>query len=405
MLSISKIDGDLNIYKNSKVIIWGASADGKRMFDLLQFFEVEIFAFCDNDSSKWGSEFLEKNVVSPEMLKLKEWGENVLVQIGCTGLCEEETKKQLESMGIKNYVTSVEAERRLGQLRLKNICDELDENEKLKMYRKNEEILWHGYYANIFRYVGLEKCILLLPAKTGNGTLHTSLGAAGVSYCDLGHQIHLFNDIMTLKKGKKVKMISAVREPISQNLSYLYQMLTGRRNLYSGIDEAWKGGGDMQLLFDLVLDAEGYSSGNTNDGNQESKDFIQKASVFNDGLIQNFMPSFCSNVLDVMKYPFDKKKGYTIIVNENVEIFLYQLEKMNEVWSPLVEWIGDSEINLVKSNVAEEKWCKESYNQAAQKIVFSKQYFNKCYNELYVKHFYSEEDIELFKSKWTGRVL
>lgn len=402
MLSVSQIDDDLSVYKSSKVIIWGISDDAKRMYDLLSFFKIEIFAFCDSDRNKWETDFLARKVLSPETLISKEWRENVLIQIGCTGSNEEKAKKELELLNIENYITSTEANRRLGQLRLKSICHELGEDSRIKIYRKDEEILWNGYFENLVRYLGLENCFLLLPAKTGNGTLHSSLGASNIAYCDLGHQIRLIEEVKNLKKGKKIKLISAVREPISQNLSYTYQMMTGRRDLYSGVDEAWKNGGNIQALFNLVLNAEGYIF-NTK-VNQKSKNFIQRAIVFKEGLIQNFISTFCKEILNVMKYPFDKQKGYTIITHDNIEIFIYQLEKMNDVWPLLAEWLGAKEIKLVKSNMADEKWCKESYKQAAQDIVISKQYFDKCYNELYVKHFYSEDDIKIFKSRWMNCV-
>lgn len=54
-----------------KVILFGASTLGKIALEYLQETEkgYEVFAFCDNDRCKWGSEFCGLPVISPERLK------------------------------------------------------------------------------------------------------------------------------------------------------------------------------------------------------------------------------------------------------------------------------------------------------------------------------------------------
>lgn len=65
MLPISKIDSEFRIFKDNKVVIWGAGYCGKEMLSQLESVGVEVFAFCDNQESKWGSTYETLPVISP----------------------------------------------------------------------------------------------------------------------------------------------------------------------------------------------------------------------------------------------------------------------------------------------------------------------------------------------------
>lgn len=106
-----------------------------------------------------------------------------------------------------------------------------------------------------------------------------------------------------------------------------------------------------------------------------------------------------------MSYPFDKEKGYTIIKEGNIEVFVYQLEKLNDVFLELSDWVGVPFEKMVNANKAEDKWVGESYKQACKEIEITQEYFDRCYNEPYVKHFYSDEDIEKFKERWRSHIV
>ncbi len=207
---------------------------------------------------------------------------------------------------------------------------------------------------------------------------------------------------------KKIRIITAVREPISQNVSTIYQFLSMCGSEYQpflsvlmmvlknidkeSLDEIKSiminDGGDIQQIFDMFVDK-----------NKNTKIYGTSRHA-----IQNFIPDFCENIIDITAYPFDKEKGYTIIKEDNIEIFVYQLEKLNNIIPELSAWVGVPFDSLEIDNVASSKWTGESYKQAQKEIRFSKEYFDRCYNEKYVKHFYSDSDIEKFKNKWKGNV-
>ncbi len=77
-------------------------------------------------------------------------------------------------------------------------------------------------------------------------------------------------------------------------------------------------------------------------------------------------------------------------------MFVYQLEKLNQFVNELSQWIGVPIDQLINGNVATDKWVSLSYKQAVEEIQISEEYFERCYREPFVSHFYSESDIQKF---------
>lgn len=44
----------LETYKTHKVVLWGAGEMGKKFYELLNYFDIEVYAFCDNNEALWG---------------------------------------------------------------------------------------------------------------------------------------------------------------------------------------------------------------------------------------------------------------------------------------------------------------------------------------------------------------
>jgi hypothetical protein len=55
---------------------------------------------------------------------------------------------------------------------------------------------------------------------------------------------------------------------------------------------------------------------------------------------------------------------------------------------------------LVNSNIAINKSYSDIYRQFLDSIVLPDFYINKMYTSKYMRHFYSEEEIEVLKAKW-----
>ncbi|MFI3326637.1 MAG: putative capsular polysaccharide synthesis family protein [Clostridia bacterium] len=252
------------------------------------------------------------------------------------------------------------------------------------------------------------------PTKTGDFTLINTFDIVNsrdvnqykINHLNVWHVSKKININFIKKTNYKIKILVGLRDPISQNLSDFYQKISE-----TGVDETWISGEIMeksnikkreifekyrillsekniniQILWNLYVLRYVYSLKTIDARLQRS--------------IQFFVHKFQENILDITKYPFNKEEGYTIIKEENIEIFVYQLEKLNNLVPELSKWVDVPFTELVRGNETSDKWIADSYRQAQKEIEITQEYFDKCYNEPYVQHCYSQEDIEKFKERW-----
>lgn len=398
MIRISKVDDKLTIYSKGSVVVFGAGKSGRRIFRQLEFFGIDIEGFCDSDENKWGSTFEGKKVLSLEELKaLKETGD-IVVQIG--SCYEREIEKQLLGMGIETYILYTEAVTRLTFLRAKQnmrspIVYSIKKDNLLDM--QFESFL----YAYLQKIMSDEGVILCLPPKTGDHIILKTLKKNGISYCNIWHRPYVFRTKLLEELNiPKIKIVTAVRDPIAQNISWMYQMIENGI-WYFDLEEYWHEGGDAQRLFETTVIGEKY--GSQVPGYACIYDNIMEQCRYMGGFIQNFFASFKDSICDITSYEFDTEKGYQIIHDGKLEIFVYQIEKLDGISSALLDWLG-CDTPLVNGNIGRDKWYAESYEKARNGLKFTKEYVEKCYNESCVTHFYNKEDIQRFRERWEKNI-
>lgn len=407
MIELSKIDEDLSVYKNAeKIILFGAGSAGRRIFGLLNCFGIEVEFFVDNDEKKWNQTIYGKKIISfPQLKKFYDENENCLVQIA--SVYSGAIMEQLEDAGIFNYVDYYEARARLTYINVtaksKNIRDV--ENFLADEYLKTKgEKFKKEYYDNVLSCPAGTICIQCQAMRTGNYTLMRSFERYGVMLARTMHIPEVVKPSLLKNIGYDgVKIITAVREPISQNLSAIFQYISDGELVYQFTAVTREcPNGDVQLAFESLVEASGYFDFKKNKDSAGRRIMSKNSHAC---LIQDFLKKFNSEIFDLYSVPFDKERGYSIIKTEDMEIFVFQLEKLNEISGELFKWAGHPEIELVKSNVTSEKWTAEVYERAKKEIRFPGEYFEKCFNEPYVRHFYSDEDIEKFKRKWEKNII
>lgn len=403
MLTFSKIDDNLSIYHGS-VVIFGSGSAGIRIYNILKSFGIEVVAFCDNNQSKWGSSLLNLPIISVNELENLSKAKDILVQIGST--YEKDIAAQLEELGIKNYITYSEAKNRLITLKYSRTFKNNFLKDKYMESYDHKFLYDRGALLNYLMSSLDNNLFLCLPTKTGDHSLNLTLDKCGVDFYNLWHRPSLVNEecnyIIDTLGIEKIRMVTAVREPISQNLSILYQMADDTNGEFSDLDENWKNGGDIQSLFKLWLELENYTASYSGNKKYLYDVFREKyQTVF---MIQKFFEVFAEHIGNILEYPFDTSRGYSVIKMGRYEIFVYQLEKLNQIEDKLLEWIGIPNAKLLNDNMGDEKWYAKSYQKAKQELKISKEYFKKCFDEPYVKHFYNEHDIELFKNRWKNNI-
>ncbi len=186
----------------------------------------------------------------------------------------------------------------------------------------------------------------------------------------------LYKDIV--KKHRKAKFISLVREPISRNISAFFQNLD--RFIGTSCEEA---------------------------------DFVTEE------LVHIFIREYKHSVpltwfdiemkqvldIDVYEYPFPKEKGYLSIKKGNFELLILKLEIDDSVMEKVIRKFLDIEdFNLIRSNSAKDKIYFRTYHDFLQTIKLPKAYIEILCNSKYTRHFYSEKEIKSIESKWYKRI-
>lgn len=411
MIKVSAIDDDLSVYRNKIVILFGAGKCGvecKNVFDALG---ISVAFFCDNDKSKWNTIACGIEVLSPEQLS-GLCTENLIIQIASTASLDIE--KQLESLKIECYISYWEFVVRIDGLRkYKTLVSPMDKDHYLQdtdIYNAvptiDGRIKWnHAFDVKYFCQESYN--ILCLPPKTGDWTLNAAIENSGKHFVNFWHSYSRMTDeLKEFLAGEKIKIITAVRDPVSQNLSIFFNML----ECFWDIREYWENGGDTQMLFDSWIKHELKT-----DIKMHSKKCIKAFPFFEqfkqsenvEYVIQNWFQNKLENYIDIdlCQYPFDHRKGCMVISKDNYEIFVYQLEKLDVIRNDLARFLSLDSIVLVNENVGERKWYANAYKKAKQELVLTEEYIEYCYNSKYVKHFYCQEDIEQYKESWLTHIL
>lgn len=208
-----------------------------------------------------------------------------------------------------------------------------------------------------------------------------------------------FNDIFQecKEQGKRIKIITGIRDPLAIQLSTLYQHIGTvdsedfLKHQISKLTEAdqdkLKEKFDAQILYDCYF----------NQGNYQIKDGSEKRTV-------PYFDSFSEHVIDVLNYPFSQEKGYTVIRDGKIEIFLYQLEKLNDLLPELSDFVGKEIQSFENKNQASGKWIAKSYEIAKKEIKLSEKTVKEAYDNEYMKHFYSPEALGKMKEKWCKHI-
>ncbi len=391
MVQFSKIDDDLSIYKQHKVIIFGSynSYEVKELFNLLNGFNIEVYAFCDSsqdvqDDDKLGSGI---NVISLDDFKNMTHKSDVVVQLGISDPeLEASAVSQIKDYGYQNYIVTNEALNILVIIDKINYLDDPNSIAPPICYKEHNHRIITRLKDQFFNFAtkNKNKDLLLIcsAAKTGNTTLTTTFEKNNIDYFYARHRVEVLNYDAFKKYSGKIKIILGIREPLSWNLSIMYQI-----------------NADSRVATDLLKFVK----------EALSKPVFEGVDFEDLKTMEKFIPKFNDEFLDLMAYPFDTELGYSIIKDGNIEVFVYTLEKMNDIALALSDWVCEGNDNTPfehweRANLAEDKWIADNYKLAQKELKFSRAYFEKCYSHPYVKHFYSDQDIQKFKQKWQNNI-
>lgn len=104
--------------------------------------------------------------------------------------------------------------------------------------------------------------------------------------------------------------------------------------------------------------------------------------------------------IDIFEHDFPKDKGFKIINKANIDLLIIKIELENDIKESIIkDFLQLDEFELINSNVSSEKNYHELYTSFKNIIRLDADYINLFYNSKMANHFYSINELSLFKKK------
>ncbi len=182
-----------------------------------------------------------------------------------------------------------------------------------------------------------------------------------------------------IDKGNEIKVITLVREPISRNISFLFQ-------------------------FSPIVLYNYYFNGGKRENMGETLRFMEKEfyrSIWHTSAEEWFDQELKKVTgINIFDHKFDQSQGYSLIKKNNINLLVLKMESLNDNEKVIGEFIGDKNFKLKTDNISSDKWYKDLYKTFKANFKPTQKYINSLYNTRYMKHFYSKEEIDFYKDKW-----
>lgn len=188
--------------------------------------------------------------------------------------------------------------------------------------------------------------------------------------------------------GKKWKIVTLTREPISRNLSTFFENLEVE-SLDAG---RWYKIQSDYYGFEIVCDIE--------DMGELTQLFFEKLHhdrplVFFDEELKGVFG------IDVFSSEFPTSRGYKIYEGERADVLLIRLEDLDDcARDAFREFLNIEGFTLIDKNVGSAKVYAPLYKKLKKSIVLPDAYVERMYRSKYMRHFYSEKEITRFRTKW-----
>ncbi len=397
----------------NKIVLYGAGVTGVETYKIFTnyFKNVNVAYFCDAYKTGYMSGL---PIISPQ--ELKEMCARESLNVVVTGLStnHKEIVDNLQRLDIA--ADSVFTLSELDKLIIENINDSrIDEwYRTIKRYKgtlPNDEK--RNLYLNWWcpEHYCENDILVYQPGKVGSSSVCNSLATIGIN----NTHVHMLTDsfiydlipelawepeimeLETIRKSSRfcsdkikaashLKIITLVREPLSRDYShFLYHMSELVKNGYLPQNDSL-----------LEACAEGIRKRATQNG--KCSRYGYQFEWFSKELKEVFG-------VDVYSHPFDKEKGYSIIKQDNIEVLVVKLEKLNDLEQVVGEFANAPQFKLINVNEASKKEYKDLYKSIRESVKIPREIVSLYYNgNPFMDHFYSEEEKKSFLKKWQNNI-
>lgn len=394
--------GNVNILFEDKIIIYGAGKRGKIVFEQLYKIGIMPEAFCDIVADKLGRKQCDIPILDLNELERMSENRSLLVIIAIENVDIADNAREVLNMfpaiKVVSYFTVSKA---------------IDFYLQSKSGMENTLLCLQKWYSEQSERISMLKdaieaeVVIYQNGKVGSSTILHSLRNAQIDAVQL-HRVKFDNDIVqrvlcgenrypklikqssfsyynnfledfitAFRNREKIKIISLVREPISTDISTVFQWLgTGMLDRYI-VDQNRD---VIDVMLELVLKLK-------------NRMFEWFESEFEEVL-----------GIRIYDYPFDKKKGYIHIVKNNMDILVIQAEKIEKMQNVIGKFVNSREFRIQNCNIASRKEYRQLYAEFMNRIKLPEEYVKFYYkNNDAMNFFYSKDDQDKFLNKWRDK--
>lgn len=417
---------ELELLKNpgnlfdKNIIIYGTGSSGEEFLHYLEVLNISPIAFCDSNISKAGTYFCGYPIIAPAEINAynEKYGCCVII---CSMYIKDILRVLDEEKVEADVYTKLTA--RLAFCYLDNQNDRRLTSAYVKKNKQIKELICaqgadYSFDGDsvlnrrrLFDLLSTNKPIILnyTPGKTGSSSIYDSINKSKFftmhvhdfsmlfSNCKFSAAEDYWKKCYESFKNQKIKIIIGIREPISREISSFFQLLGVTWGYIIDFSKPF-----CENLSDYLLESI---------GKQKRCNSIT--------IYPSHLPYLQSNLccgcefdwfhlelkkfwdIDIYADEFDKKNGFQIYQKDNVQVFVYQLEKLNTLEKELREFIGQPDFKLKKANTGQEKIYYKLYQDVLKDYTIPLEFYEFYYeNNSGLQHFYNNQDIQRFMNKW-----
>jgi hypothetical protein len=107
--------------------------------------------------------------------------------------------------------------------------------------------------------------------------------------------------------------------------------------------------------------------------------------------------------IDVLAQPFPRDQGYAVQRHGELELLVLKLERLNEcAGEAMREFLGIEGFELRRKNEARDRGYYPVYRAFQELVRFPEACVEEVYASPYVRHFYSDAELDGFRRRWTA---
>jgi hypothetical protein len=104
--------------------------------------------------------------------------------------------------------------------------------------------------------------------------------------------------------------------------------------------------------------------------------------------------------IDVMAEPFDKDRGFGFYEGSRADVLVLKLEHLSDLLPTVVSDFVGRELRVTEANVRRQAKRGEDYARVKSELSLPPMTLDRIYSHEWVRHFYTEDEIEIFQSRW-----